>query len=99
MASRLLQYELFVRLNARRLSRTHTDAAHDLVGRLAMLELTPPILSRALEPFPVELRTLDTLHLASLEFLRGQGIPVSLASYDTRMLDAARALRIPLATC
>jgi hypothetical protein len=66
---------------------------------LALLELTPPILSRALEPFPLELRTLDALHLASLEFLRAQGISVSLASYDTRMLDAARALRIPLAAC
>jgi predicted nucleic acid-binding protein len=99
VTSRLLQYELFVRLHARRLGRSHGDAAHELVGRLALLELTPPILARALEPFSVELRTLDALHLASLEFLRSQGIAASLASYDVRMLDAARALRIPISAC
>ena len=41
-----------------------------LVGRVALLELAPPVLSRVLEPFPVVVRTLDALHLASLEFLR-----------------------------
>jgi hypothetical protein len=49
-----------------------------------------------LEPFPVPLRTLDALHVASLEFLREHGQTVELASYDERMLAAARALRIPL---
>jgi predicted nucleic acid-binding protein len=98
VASRLLEYELFVRLHARRLGKSHGDAAQQLVARLALLELSPPILARALEPFPVELRTLDALHLASLEFLRGQGVEVALASYDTRMLAAAHALDIPLAT-
>lgn len=97
VASRLLEYELFVRLHARRLGKTHGDAAQQLVARLALLELSPPILARALEPFPIELRTLDALHLASLEFLRGQGVEVSLASYDARMLAGARALDIPLA--
>jgi predicted nucleic acid-binding protein len=97
VASRLLEYELFARLHARRLGKSHGDAAQQLVARLALLELSPPVLARALEPFPVELRTLDALHLASLEFLRSQGVEVSLASYDARMLTAARALDIPLA--
>jgi predicted nucleic acid-binding protein len=96
VASRLLEYELFVRLNARRLAKSHGDAAHQLVGRLAFLELSPTILARALEPFPVELRTLDALHIASLEFLRSQGAPIALASYDARMLSAAATLGIPL---
>jgi hypothetical protein len=98
VASRLLEYELFVRLHARRLSKSHGDAAQQLVARLAMLELSAPVLARALDPFPVELRTLGALHLASLEFLRSQGVEVALASYDTRMLAAARALDIPLAS-
>lgn len=97
VTSRLLEYELFVCLHARRLTKSHTEAAQQLVARLALLELSIPVLARALEPFPVELRTLDALHLASLEFLRGQGIEVSLASYDTRMVAAARALGVPLA--
>jgi type IV pilus assembly protein PilB len=32
-----------------------------------------PVLARALEPFPVPLRTLDALHLAAVAFLRGRG--------------------------
>lgn len=97
VTSRLLQYELWVRLNALKLVASHGDAAHELVARLAFIELQPPILARALEPFPVALRTLDALHLASIEFLRSHGQDVTLASYDDRMLDAARRLRIPLA--
>ncbi len=96
MASRLLEYELFVRIHARRLTKSHAEAAGQLVSRCALLELSLPVLARALEPFPVAVRTLDALHLASLEFLRGQGVKVALASYDERLLESARALEIPL---
>lgn len=96
IASRLLEYELWVRIHARKLGRSHGDQVRALVGRLAFVELTPPALARALEPFPVPVRTLDALHLASMEFLRAQGQVVTLASYDDRLLDAARALKIPL---
>ena len=65
--------------------------------RLAFLKLAPPVLARALEPFPVAVRTLDALHLASIEFLRTQRQQVSLASYDSRMIDAARHLGISIA--
>ncbi len=37
-----------------------------------------------------------TLHLASMEFLRGRGQKVELASYDARLITAARALGIPI---
>jgi hypothetical protein len=63
---------------------------------VALIELAPPVLARALEPFPIPLRTLDALHIASAEFLRERGLTVELASYDERMLAAARVLRIPL---
>ena len=36
-------------------------------------------LARALEPWPVPLRTLDALHLATIVFLRGRGEEVELA--------------------
>jgi predicted nucleic acid-binding protein len=68
-----------------------------LIGRLALVELAPPVLARALEPFPLPVRTLDALHLASAEFLRGQGQKLSLASYDERLSAAARRMGIPLA--
>ena len=51
---------------------------------------------RALEPFPSRVRTIDALHLASIEFLRTQRQDVALASYDARMLVAARSLGIPV---
>jgi len=94
VSSRLLEYELWTRIHARRLARTHGDAVHELIGRLAILELSPPVLTRALEPFPVPVRTLDALHLASLEYLKRSGQAIALASYDRRMLATAKALAI-----
>jgi hypothetical protein len=67
-----------------------------LIGRIALLELAPPVLERALEPFPTDVRTLDALHLASAEFLRGRGQDISLASYDKRLSDAAARLGLEL---
>ena len=97
VSSRLLEYELWVRVHARKLAQSHGEAAHELVARLALLELVPPVLTRALEPFPIAVRTLDALHLASVEFLRQQGHSVELFTYDERMLAAARALGLPIA--
>ena len=96
LASRLLEYELWTRIHARDLLATHGEAAHLLVGRIAFIELARPILARALEPFPAPVRTLDALHLASLEFLRTEGHSVELASYDHRMLAAAKQMKIPV---
>ena len=95
-SSRLLEYEVWNRLHRGDLARSHGDAARELIARLALLELTPIVLTRALEAFPTRLRTLDALHLASIEFLRGQGQAVEFATYDERMAGAARALGIRL---
>jgi len=99
VASRLLEYELWNRIHARSLAETHAEAVRDLIGRVGLLELVPPVLARALEPFPQPVRTLDALHLSSLEFLREQGQMVKLASYDERLLSAARAVGIPIQDC
>jgi predicted nucleic acid-binding protein len=96
VSSRLLEYELWTRINARGLSRSHGDVVRELLGRVAILELAPPVLARAVEPFPAPVRTLDALHLASVEFLRDQGQAVRLASYDQRQIAAARKLRVPI---
>jgi len=99
VASRVLEYEMWTRLHARGLGRSHGPAARALIGRLALVELAAPVLARVLEPFPIAVRTLDAIHLASLEFVRSRGQAVELASYDERLLAAARALRIPLFAC
>jgi predicted nucleic acid-binding protein len=97
VSSRLLEYELWNRLNQRGLGASHGEAARRLLERLALLELLPNVLARALEPFAAPVRTLDALHLASIAFLRARGVAVELASYDERLLSAARILEIPIA--
>jgi hypothetical protein len=96
VSSRLLEYEVWNRINARRLERSHADAARALIGRVALIELSPPVLTRALDPFPIPVCTLDALHLASIEFLCRHQQRVELASYDERLLAGARALGIAL---
>ena len=67
-----------------------------LFGRIALVELAPPVLARALEPFSSPVRTLDALHLASIDFLRAQNQSVTLATYDERLRKAAVALGVPI---
>lgn len=96
VSSRLLEYEAWTRIHGRGLARSHGEPLRLLLARLAFLELARPVLSRALEPFPVPVRTLDALHLASIDFLRGQNLEIPLATYDYRMREAAERMRIPL---
>ena len=98
VSSRLLEYEIWTALHARGLADSRGEAARELIGRIALLELTPRVLVRALDAFPGPgpLRTLDALHLASCAYLADQGQDVELASYDRRMNDIARAMDISL---
>lgn len=95
VSSRLLEYELWNRLHVRGLGASHGEHARELLQRVAFLELAPPVLARALEPFPANIGTRYALHLASIEFLRAQRQDVALASYDAHMLTIARKLKIP----
>jgi predicted nucleic acid-binding protein len=95
-SSRLLQYEVWNRVHARRLEPLHGDKVRVVLDAIAFVELAPPVLGRALEPFPVPVRTLDALHLATIDFLVRRGQPVELATYDERLRAAAQALRVPL---
>jgi predicted nucleic acid-binding protein len=97
VSSRLLEYEVWARLHANNLAGSHGSAARLLLDRIAMLELMSGVLARAIEPFPLPLRTLDAMHLASLEHLRDLGQSVELASYDDRMRGAALAMGIAIA--
>jgi hypothetical protein len=97
ITSRLLEYEVWTRIHARGLVHSHGDLVREFVLRLALVEMAAPVLARALEPFPRPVRTLDALHLASVEFLRAYGQRVTLASYDDRQRAAAAAMGIELA--
>jgi predicted nucleic acid-binding protein len=96
VSSRLLEYEMWTRVNARGLATTHGDEVRSLLGAVALLELSPLVLARAVEPFPVPVRTLDALHLASMMLLKDRGEPITLATYDDRLARAATALGVTM---
>jgi hypothetical protein len=85
---------LWTRVNARGLGISHAAQIGELTARVAFLELARPVLVRALDPFPTPVRTLDALHLASMDFLRSQGQRIELATYDAKLGAAARKLGI-----
>jgi len=99
ISSRLLEYEVWTRIHARHLAASHGAEAKIILGGIDFIELTPAVLARALEPFAVPVRTLDALHLASIEFLRTRRSEILLASFDARLISAARALGIPIYDC
>lgn len=99
VASRLLQFEVFNRVHARAAAATHGDDARRLVDRIHLVEMSGAVLGRALLPFAAPVRTLDALHLATMVFLRGQGLEPALASYDERLLEAALGEGFALAPC
>jgi len=93
-SSRLLQYEVFTRIYALGKAHLHADDARILIGQVSLVEMIPPVLDRVLEGFSLPVRTLDALHLATIEFLRSSGHVVQIASYDRRLAEAARALGV-----
>ncbi len=97
ISSRLLEYEIVVRLNARQATPKVHSVARALLNDIELITLDPPSLELALHPFPVPLRTLDAIHLATLLFLQGRGLKLKLATYDRQLTRAAQTLGIPLA--
>ena len=96
MSSRLLEYEIINRVHTRGLGAAGVAAARDALAGITFFDMIPDILARALEPFPVAVRTLDSLHLATMDFLRSHGQTLHLASYDKRLAAAATALGFQL---
>jgi predicted nucleic acid-binding protein len=97
VSSQLLEYEVWNRIHAYGLGRSHANEAQALLIRVALIELTAAVLARALEPFPTPVRTLDALHLSTIEYVSNRRQTVELASYDNRLCDAAQALGISIA--
>ena len=83
VSSRLLEYELWTRLNARDLGVSHGEAARRLVERLAILELVPDVLARAGRDRGPD----DTLHVRAHR--RHLGIHPSLGLRGDEALDDA----------
>ena len=97
VSSRLLEYEAWNRINSRGLAASHGPLVEDLIERLlGIVELDGETLARARDPFPVPLRTVDVIHLASAVYLQGRGFRVEVTTYDARMRDGAVVLGLEL---
>ena len=93
ISSRLLEHEVWTRINARGLGPSLAEDVRLLLARLAFLELVPPVLARALEPFAKPVRTLDALHLSTALVLRERRAQdIAFATHDAQQATAARAL-------
>ena len=91
-SSRVLQYEVWNRLHAYAADAYRHRKARAILKRIGYQEMTGHTLARALLPFPGHVRTLDGLHLATMDHLRVRGLRTTLASYDLRLLEAAQAI-------
>lgn len=88
-ASRLMEYDVWVTLHSRRRAAESAERARWVLDQVDFLEMTTSPLDRVKLPFPVPLRTLDALHLASADWLRREGFAVEFATYDARLRQAA----------
>jgi predicted nucleic acid-binding protein len=98
VSSRLLAYEVMNRVNQHHDVAGLIANAQAIIDRIEWVEMAPAVLARALAPFPVPVRTLDGLHLATMAFLLANGQSLRLASYDKRLVDSAKALGVEIET-
>ena len=92
VSSRLLEYEILNRMHVQGAGDADLQAARRIVDNVQLADLSAEALARALEPFPLHVRTLDSLHLSTMVFLRAHGQDLRLATYDRRLAEAARLL-------
>lgn len=97
VSSRLLEYETMNRIHARNGSPQVIRIAQTLLEGIDMADLSPSVLSRLLAPFPIPVRTLDGLHLATMDYLRARGQSIELATYEVRFATSARAMGFSIA--
>ena len=69
------------------------EAVYRLLETVEVVELTREVLSRAAQPLPVALGTLDAIHLATaLLWSERSGSPLFMATHDAALGLAARAV-------
>ena len=100
VASALVQVECLRTLD--RLARQAASAAEEIAPRrevvfrlieeMSVVDVTNQILSRASQPLPIALGTLDAIHLATAQTWRDQRDPsLIMATHDVAFAAAARA--------
>ena len=106
-ASTLMRTECFRIANNLRLAGKLDDAGRARLGAwietvcnaVTQIPLTDNVMKRAAEAYPVEIGTLQALHLATMQELESvHGVKCVLASDDDGLVQAAKALGITEAT-
>ena len=68
------------------------QAVNEWLEAIDLVLLRPPVLSRAIEPLPLPIGTLDAIHLATALIWRDRMGPLpEMATHDTTLGAAARA--------
>jgi len=100
VASALVEVECLRTLDRVRLAEEFDDAdvaarreaVYRLIEAMEIVELTGPVLSRASQPLPTALGTLDALHLATALLWREQtAADLVMATHDEALATAATA--------
>lgn len=100
VASALVEVECLRTLDRLRLTERIADApiaerreaVYRLLESIEIVEINAAVLSRAAQPLPVTLGTLDAIHLATALLWKEQTAkPLSLATHDAALAVAARA--------
>ncbi|HEX9995139.1 MAG TPA: type II toxin-antitoxin system VapC family toxin [Acidimicrobiales bacterium] len=76
-------------------SPAHVGAAHAVLDRLRLIRVTDRVLASAATLGPMDIRSLDAIHLATAALL-GPTLS-SLVTYDRRMAAAAEAMGLRVA--
>lgn len=69
----------------------------EVLAGIDLLEMSKQIKQRAMDPFPVNVRTLDALHVATALMVAEDAGDVALFSHDEGMNRCARSLGLPAA--
>lgn len=81
------------------LVRRH-EALYELLDQVQLIALAPSILTRAAQPFPTTVGTLDALHLATaMLWSQSSGERLLVLTHDDQLGAAARASGLPVRGC
>lgn len=100
IASALVEVECLRTLDRVRLARRFADEAiaarretvYRLLEAMQVVEITHPVLSRAAQPLPTAVGTLDAIHLATALLWKEQtGEDLTMATHDVALAVASKA--------
>lgn len=96
VSSRLLAYEAWNRLDAYGYGARIRQGLSASLTHITLIDMTANVLGAPEALWPMPVRTLDALHIATARHVRGVSGEVHLATYDARMAGCATAVGLPL---